>query len=168
MPSPRVFVLPLILSLLAGCDVAGALLASDDRVTDDPADAWSEMLTAVNAARAEGRACGSTWYEAAPPLAWNGRLARAARVHVEDMAAHDFFSHTGSDGSRVDDRVERQGYDWRRLGENIARNQFTVEEVVSQWIESPGHCANLMHPSFTELGAAEVDRHWGQVFGRPR
>ncbi|BDG29526.1 CAP domain-containing protein [Thermus thermophilus] len=64
------------------------------------------VLEALNRIRAEGRACGP----AAPPLAWDARLTAAARAHTEDMAAHGFLGHVGTDGSTVRERVEREGY----------------------------------------------------------
>ena len=48
----------------------------------------------------------------------DSRLRAAARVHATDMACNHFTSHTGSDGSSVRDRVERQGYSWSWIGEN--------------------------------------------------
>ncbi|MFN3595772.1 MAG: CAP domain-containing protein [Rubricoccaceae bacterium] len=129
---------------------------------------WREMLDEVNAVRARGRYCGETYFPAAPPLVWNGRLETAARRHSEDMARTGRFSHTGSDGSTPGERASRAGYDWRRVAENIARNQHSVQQVVRDWAGSPGHCANLMNASYIEIGAAEVNRHWTQVLGRPR
>ena len=126
------------------------------------------MLAAVNQHRAEGHDCGGTYYAPAAPLVWNGRLEVAATIHSLDMAAHDHFNHVGTDGSTVGDRVRREGYAWRRVGENIARYQDSVEEVVADWMASPGHCANLMNPSYVEFGAAEQEQYWTQVFARPR
>lgn len=149
----------------SGCDGVAELLPYE---TAEPPAEWSAMLVAVNQLRAEGRMCGSDAFESAPPLAWNGQLGSAAERHSEDMAQHSHFSHTGTDGSSVGERVSAAGYEWRRVGENIARYQQTVEQVVADWAESPGHCANLMDPSYTEFGAAELDRYWTQVFGNPR
>jgi len=91
------------------------------------------------------------------------------------MARHNYFSHSGRDGSNPWDRIERAGYKWRSSGENIAAGQRNAEEAVAGWIKSPGHCANLMDPGFTEMGAAvavnsrsEMGRYWAQEFGTPR
>lgn len=148
-----------------GCDGVAELLPYE--AAEPPAE-WSAMLGAVNALRAEGRTCGGETFGPAEPLAWNGQLGAAAQRHSEDMAEHGHFSHTGTDGSSVGDRASAAGYEWRRVGENIARYQQTVGEVVADWAESPGHCANLMDPNYTEFGAAELDRYWTQVFGHPR
>ena len=88
------------------------------------------------------------------------------------MGQHRYFSHAGRDGRDVGARARSTGYDWRRVGENIASGQASAAEAVAGWLESPGHCANLMNPAFTEMGAAYALRegprpaaYWTQVFG---
>ena len=157
------------LFVLAGCDSVGVVPTSSG--TDSGAQAetvWPEMLDAVNAVRARGAVCGSTRYGPAPPLVWNDRLELAAARHSADMSAHDYFDHTGSDGSHPGDRATRAGYAWRAVGENIARYQTSVGQVVEDWVESPGHCHNLMDPRFAEMGAKEDGGFWTQVFGLSR
>lgn len=138
--------------------------------------AGRQILDAVNQARARPRNCGTRAFGAAAPVAWNGALAAAAVAHSRDMAAHRHFAHKGTDGSEVGTRAARAGYRWRTIGENIAAGQTSAQETVASWIESPGHCANLMNPAFTEMGAGyEIRRekmpgfaYWTQVFGVPR
>jgi uncharacterized protein YkwD len=135
-----------------------------------------QILDAVNRARATPRNCGTRAFGAAAPLAWNGALAAAALAHSRDMATHRHFAHKGTDGSEVGTRASRAGYRWRTIGENIAAGQTSAQETVAGWIESPGHCANLMNPMFTEMGAGyDIRRekmpgfaYWTQVFGVPR
>lgn len=136
-------------------------------------DAGRAVLAATNAARAVPRMCGNVRFGAAPPLAWNAALAQAARAHSADMAKHRTFSHRGSDNSDVGTRARRHGYGWRSIGENISFGQRAADEAVEGWINSPGHCANIMHPAMTEMGAAFALRpaprqaaYWTQVFGR--
>ena len=132
-----------------------------------------EILDAVNAARAVPRNCGDRAFGAAAPVAWNAALAAAALAHSRDMAARRHFGHQGSDGSMVASRATRAGYSWRLVGENIAAGQTSAAEAVAGWIESPGHCVNLMNPLFTEMGAGyDISRaklpgfvYWTQVFG---
>lgn len=135
----------------------------------------TEVLELVNQARGAARTCGDKPFSAAPPVRWNATLARAGRLHAEDMAAHSYFSHDGRDGSKPADRATRVGYIWRSVGENIAAGQTTPEDVVRGWIDSPPHCANLMSPRFTEMGVAyavnpdsKMAIYWAQVFGTPR
>lgn len=78
------------------------------------------------------------------------------------------MSHEGSDGSGLGQRVTREGYAWSAVGENVAHGHRSASHVMTDWLDSPGHCANIMHPAFTEFGAGEVNHYWTQVFARPR
>jgi uncharacterized protein YkwD len=138
-------------------------------------DAGRDILRLTNQARAEPRRCGEKSHGAAPPLAWAPALAGAARVHSRDMARQNYFRHRAADGGDAADRVDRKGYAWRRVGENIAAGQGSAKQAVSAWLSSPPHCANLMNPNHAEMGAAyAVDAdsdstiYWTQVFATPR
>lgn len=126
----------------------------------DPA----EFLKLVNTVRAAPRACGDREFKAAEPLKWQTNLAEAALVHALDISKGE-FSHTGSDGSEVWDRVKRQGYNYNTVGENIAMNPMGAAETVKMWLNSQGHCTNIMNPDFTELGAAASGDYSVLVFG---
>lgn len=156
-------VLAAVLLGLVACDSVGLDLAPRA-----DADGWTEMLTAVNALRVEGGTCGGEPMAPAPALIWDERLETAARDHAADMAEHGYFGHTGSDGASLGERVDRAGYDWSVVGENLARHQRSIGEVVTDWQASEGHCRQLHDPAFAEVGAALVDGHWVQVFGYPR
>lgn len=138
-------------------------------------EAGKRVLELVNEARSQPRNCGERRFGAADPLAWDARLAAAARGHSEEMAQHDFLSHQGRRGSTPGERARAEDYAWRRVAENVASGQGTAQQVVSGWLSSPGHCANIMNPDFTEMGAAyAVNRaadgaiFWTQVFASPR
>lgn len=135
----------------------------------------TRMLALVNDERAQARRCGTQPWGPARPVSWNALLETAATRHADDMAAHNYFSHGGRDGSTSAQRVTRAGYRYRVTGENIAAGQQSSEEAVAGWIKSPTHCANLMNPLFTEMGAAfsvnassKMGVYWVQVFGVPR
>ena len=138
--------------------------------------AGQRVLDLVNQARATPRNCGERAFNAARPLRWNDTLAEASRLHAEDMARNNYFSHGGRDGSNPAQRVERAGYRYRSTGENIAAGgHMKPEDAVAGWIKSPGHCANLMNPAFAEMGVAfavnagsEMGVYWAQAFGTPR
>jgi uncharacterized protein YkwD len=134
-----------------------------------------EMLTQVNNARSQARNCGTVNYKATVALSWNCTLENVADEHSRDMGDNNFFSHTGSDGLSVGDRVTNAGYDWTAAGENIAAGQPTIDAVMTAWLDSPGHCANIMYPSYTEIGVAsyavsgsDYPIYWTQDFARPR
>ncbi|WP_462319503.1 CAP domain-containing protein [Marinilabilia sp.] len=129
-----------------------------------------EMLEMINEARMEKRRCGGSRHDAVKPLQWDEKLANAAQKHADDMANNDFFDHTGSDKSSVVDRIEREKYLWRTVGENVAMGPRSVGEAVQGWLDSPGHCSNIMNGDFTEMGAAlsHDGKYWVQVFAAPR
>jgi uncharacterized protein YkwD len=133
------------------------------------------VLALTNQARAHARTCGSRRFPPAPPLSLASALTRAARVHSQDMARRDFFSHTGSDGSTPGERATRAGYRWSMVGENIASGVRTPAEAVAGWLASPDHCANIMTAGFRVMGVAfAVDPanaqviFWTEDFGTPR
>ena len=131
------------------------------------------LLELTNRSRQIDQVCGSTRYEAVPPLEWDDSLREAAHSHSNDMATHNFFSHTGSDGSRSFQRAMTAGFPSGTIGENIAAGQPTSGIVQDSWMESTGHCTNIMRSSYTHLGAscvvdtdADFQRYWTVVFGR--
>lgn len=140
--------------LLFGCGVV-APAGGDD----------ASILRYVNAARAEARRCDERSFARAAPVAWNTRLAAAARRHAEDMALNGFLDHEGTDESTAPTRARDAGYDYRAVGENLAVGIANPREVVDAWLGSPGHCANLMSNVFDEAGAAQVGSYWVVVFG---
>lgn len=138
--------------------------------------AGQEILALVNATRARPRTCGDRAFGPAGPLGWNPLLGQAAFAHSDDMAQRHYFSHQQPDGTVPADRATRAGYRWRVVGENIASGQRTPAEAMAAWLDSPGHCANIMNPKFSEMGAAYAinpgndnrTAYWTQVFGAPR
>ena len=109
------------------------------------------MLEQVNLARSQARDCGSTHYSATAPLNWNCNLQQAALSHSTDMADNNFFSHTGSNGLGPGSRINAQNYIPQTWGENIAAGFRTIESAMSAWLDSPGHCRNMMNPVFYGL-----------------
>ncbi len=132
------------------------------------------MLELLNAARAEARLCGEVWFESAAPLSFNAVLFEPAVLHAQDMNMHKYFSHTGADGSDVAKRVSRTGYTWAKVAENLAYgtvNAYTEADIVKGWLNSPGHCQNIMNPAFTEIGLSKyTDNYdfWVHVFAVPQ
>jgi len=142
----------------------------------DPVDVAQRVLTLVNTARQGARSCGERRFEAAPPITLSTPLTVIARLHARDMAQRLALTHEGADGSRAADRIARFGYPLQGSGENIAAGQRNADAVVAAWLGSPGHCANIMEPRFTEMGAAfalapegsNPGIYWTQVFATPR
>jgi len=145
-----------------------------------PATSSSPLMAAralqlVNQARAHGTRCGGQPFGPAPALTLSGTLDGVAQGHATDMAAHDYFEHQDLAGRSPADRVRAVGYQEKLVGENIAYGPETVDEAVQGWLDSPGHCQNLMDPRFAEMGialatgrAARRGLFWVQVLAEPR
>jgi len=130
----------------------------------------NEFLSRINKVRQQGCKCGTTYMPPVEPLVWNGVLANAAEGHARDMSKRSYFSHTGKNGSSIEDRIKLAGYTYNgyksfAIGENIAFGQETIAEVSNGWFKSVGHCKNLMNADFREIGIAEYNKYWVQEFG---
>lgn len=156
---------------LSAATTSPSTLAPATTLSPSVPEGFSEMLSLLNQARSQARSCGNDSFVAAPPLSYNPVLSRSAEVHALDMQQKKFFGHTGSDGSDVGVRVSRTGYNLARAAENLAyatAERYTAAEIVNGWLDSPGHCKNIMNPVFKEVGLAKhsVDYdYWVHVFG---
>ena len=167
-----VFCLPSsVFRLLSGMSLIFILITPACEAKDPTDEALfnrNRMLTLMNKARLKGRYCGSTWYPAAGRLNWNDKLEEAAKEHSIDMNENNFFSHKGSNGRYVDDRLYTQHYFWKACGENVAYGMLYEDEAMKEWLNSPGHCANIMNPAYTEMGAWVTGLYWTQVLAKPQ
>ena len=76
-------------------------------------------------------------------------LQRAAELHSLDMAKRKYFEHGDPDGVQPDARIVHAGYPPILVGENLAWGelaQSTPANIVSLWMKSPGHRANVLEP----------------------
>lgn len=87
------------------------------------------------------------------------------------MALRNFMGHTGSGGSTVATRVAAQGFHYTSVGENVAAGQASVAAVMSSWMNSPGHRANILNPAYKFFGPgyaynskATYCHYWTQNF----
>ncbi len=150
--------------------------AAPPRPSDTPAiSEAAEMLTLVNEARARGGVCGSVFYPASGPLRYDAVLERTATKHSEDMNAANEMGHVSPvggihnpAGSVLRDRINREGYSWSLIGENVSWNYPDVPELVAAWLDSPHHCENILNPEFTEAGFGKAGTYWTQNFGKPK
>jgi len=149
------------------------LLLADGAPLPAPGDAalLDSVLERLNEIRANGGRCGDSDFPSSPPLTRSPALDEAARMHAEDMAQNSFLAHTGSDGSNPGDRVSRAGYEWRVVAENVATGQTSADDIAATWLDSAGHCANLMDAKYSETGIAYAlnpgdgrDIYWVQVY----
>jgi len=105
------------------------------------------------------------------PLRLNDALQLAARRHSTRMADENELSHRLADEPAIDVRAVNAGYtNWRLLAENLAWGQATPRQVFRDWVNSPGHRANLDNCRLRDVGLGVVIRGgqpWvTQDFGR--
>lgn len=84
-------------------------------------------------------------YEGLETLRSDSQLAAAAQSHSEDMAAEDFFDHTGPNGIDIDARLARAGYAYKVVAENIAAGSAAPERTMQDWMKSDPHRIFLGH-----------------------
>jgi uncharacterized protein YkwD len=164
-------------------DGDGDPMAGDmpDNAYCNPVSNWSaqsvqlelEVIELVNQARAQGGNCGSEGsFPPSGPLTWEAHLTCAARVHSLDMATNDYFDHTNQQGNGPGWRLDQAGYAGGAWGENIAAGYPDPVAVVQGWLDSDGHCSNMLNPGFSLIGVgfaydggSSYGNYWTQTFG---
>ena len=103
------------------------------------------------------------------PLKLSAELQSAAAIRAEEITRR--FSHTRPDGTKCSTVIPNGKY---TMGENIAAGNNTAAKVVQQWMNSPGHRANILRSDYTELGVgyaykenSQYKHYWVQIFRRP-
>jgi len=122
------------------------------------------LLQLVNDIRKKGCTCGTTAMPPVGTVVWNDQLAKAAYDHSVDMNTHDYFSHTGLDGSSPGQRITAAGYHWTSYGENIANGYLNEQAVMNAWLGSEGHCKNIMNGGYKDMGVGRDGNYWTQIF----
>lgn len=117
----------------------------------------AQVVSLVNAERAK---------EGLAPLKADTTLSAAAKVRAQEIVS--VFDHTRPNGSSCFTVLKEMGISYRGAGENIAYGQKTPEEVVSAWMKSEGHRANIMNKQFTTIGigyhTVGGTAYWAQLF----
>jgi uncharacterized protein YkwD len=123
----------------------------------------TEVIRLVNVER-DKAGCGS--------VRLNTKLRTAMRLHVQELGTHGdlYISHVSDDGRDFVTRAKEQGYT-APGGENVARGQRNAGDVMTSWMNSEGHRANILNCDFKAIGAGAVKGVdgtivWGQLFGR--
>jgi uncharacterized protein YkwD len=134
----------------------------------------TRVLQLVNEVRARGARCGERSFGSVAPVRLSGTLVKVALGHAADMAEHNYFEHEDLGGHSPADRVRAVGYREKLVGENIAYGPKSADEVVRGWLDSPGHCENIMDSRFAEMGIAYATGqsskrglYWVQLLAAP-
>lgn len=88
------------------------------------------------------------------PLTLNSDLTNAAQMKAKDMFAKDYWAHVSPDGTTPWVWIRDSGYNYLYAGENLARGFDTSADVVTAWMNSPEHRANMLSPNYTDIGFA--------------
>lgn len=126
--------------------------------TDSSVSAYEEeVVRLVNVERSK---------QGLKPLANDWQLSRVARYKSQDMKDKGYFSHTSPTYGSPFEMMKSFGISYRTAGENIAKGQKTPSEVVSAWMNSSGHRANILNKSFSKIGVGYVKEgnYWTQMF----
>jgi uncharacterized protein YkwD len=92
-----------------------------------------------------------------PPVREDARLDAAAEDRMRDMEDLGYWAHQSPDGRSPFVWMQPNGYPMHFAGENLANGFETTELLVTGWMESPGHRANILSPNFEDCGIAIID-----------
>ena len=109
-----------------------------------------------------------------PALVMQVKLGRAAELHSQDQAAHNFSGHNGSNGSTVEQRLDAAGYAAQVWGENVAWHSAdgSAQMAFSLWQNSPPHRDAMLNATFQEIGVGRAQStagvwYWTADFAKP-
>ena len=99
-------------------------------------------------------------------LSYDWELSRVARIKSQDMRDNGYFAHNSPTYGSPFNMMKSFGIKYRSAAENIARGYATPKAVVDGWMNSSGHRANILNPSFTHIGVGYTSdgNYWTQMF----
>lgn len=114
----------------------------------------------IDLTNAERKKAGLTPYKV------DAKLVASARAKSKDMATNNYFNHHSPTYGSIDKQLGQFGVSFRGWGENIAKGQQNAEQVVTAWMNSPGHKENILNPKMTHIGVGfdANGNHWTQQF----
>ena len=138
------------------------IVNSGSHLTDDGTINWTNTNRAQNGQL--------------PALKENALLDQAAELKLQDLFKQQYFEHVNPQGVGPADLAKKVGYSFIAEGENLALGNFKDDnDLVTAWMNSPGHRANILNVHYTEIGVAvgqgtyEGNTTWiaVQEFGKP-
>ncbi len=131
------------------CDELAA--SWDCQITDEE----ELILELINQYRQEEQECGSSTYGPSEPMEMNAQLQCAARIHSWDMSGRNYYAHDTPEGLSPSNRVSIVPGPLNSSAENIYDFWGTPEGAVQGWMNSPGHCKNMMCGSYSSIGVGK-------------
>jgi uncharacterized protein YkwD len=90
-------------------------------------------------------------------LELNAALSQAAQAKANDMAQHNYWSHVTPDGRQPWSFIDATPYQYLAAGENLAYGFGDSDQVVTAWLNSPEHRANLLNHNYRDVGFATAN-----------
>lgn len=100
------------------------------------------------------------------PLTLSVTLSDGARLKSQDMRDNRYFDHNSPTYGTPFEMMQSLGISYAAAAENIAMGYSTAEAVVTGWMNSAGHRANILSDKYTHIGVGHVDGYWTQWFTR--
>ncbi len=97
-------------------------------------------------------------------LKLDSRLSSMAKDKAVDMAKNNYFDHTSPTYGSPFDMMKKYGISYNYAGENIAMGQRNAQEVMKDWMNSPGHRKNILSANFDTIGIGYYNGYWVQEF----
>ena len=124
-----------------------------------------QFLVKINRLRKSGCYCGHEKMQPVPPLTFNLKLKKSAFRYAKQMHKEDFFGHIDPRGRDLTYRIDKVGYKWKAIGENLGHNQETITKIFYDWLQSPTHCKMMMDIQMSETAIAKYGNYWVQHLG---
>lgn len=129
--------------------------SKNDTVDNDLSGFEQQVLDLVNQERSK---------TGLSSLSRREELSNVAMVKAQDMYNNNYFDHNSPTHGSPFDMLKEFGITYNSAGENIAKGQTTPSQVMKDWMNSPGHRANILNNSYTHIGIAYYNNTWVQVF----
>ncbi len=100
------------------------------------------------------------------PLSVDTKLQKMAQTKANDMASKGYFSHTSPTYGTPFKMMDTFGISYTYAGENIAKGQSAAAQVMTDWMNSKGHKANILNKQYTHIGVGFKNGVWVQEFIR--
>lgn len=117
------------------------------------------VVELVNEMRAEPQTCGETVWPAAGPVEHVPLMRCASRLHAWDQQHRGYYSHDSPEGHGPGYRMNKTGAG-TTAAENIFMTTMDPEGTMAGWMNSPGHCQNIMNGDYSYIGVGRFGGHW--------
>jgi uncharacterized YkwD family protein len=129
--------------------------SGQQQAASDASQYAKEVIKLVNQERAK---------QNLKPLTEDTALSNMALVKAKDMSQNHYFDHTSPTYGSPFDMMNKFNISYSYAGENIAEGQKTPQEVMTAWMNSEGHRANILNSNYTTIGVAYYNGYWVQEF----